>query len=73
MSKSESIKQQYLDQVRSLLGDERPEFLQFQNLWNEGRLREAYLFVDRWTRENGIEPSQEFKNADEAFYWDFVN
>lgn len=73
MSNSQNIKEEYAAQVQILLNGQQPQLLEFRRLWKDSKFREAYLFVYELIREKGIEPTSEFKKADEDFYWLFVN
>ena len=73
MTKTEKIKEEYLNCVRLLLHDYPNAFRTFEQLWLAGKLREAYLCVDEVVKNNGIVLSPEQQKFDEAFYWEIVN
>jgi hypothetical protein len=45
----------------------------FDQLWWEGKFRQAYLCVDKAIRGFGLVLTAEERKVDEAFYWEVVN
>lgn len=70
---TEKIKEEYLNHTRKLLCDHPDVLRTFEQLWQVGKLREAYLCADEAIRKSGIVLSSEQQKADEAFYWEVVN
>jgi hypothetical protein len=73
MTPTQKIKEEYLDHIRKLLYDYPDVLRTFEQLWQTGKLREAYLCVDEAVRKLGIALSPEQRKVDEAFYWEVVN
>jgi hypothetical protein len=73
MTTTEIIKSEYFKHTRNLLHDLPETLHKFEELWEAGKLREAYLCVDEIVRNQGIIRSPEQQKADEDFYWEVVN
>jgi len=73
MTTTDKIKEEYLNHTRKLLYDYPDVLRTFEQLWQSGKFREAYICVDEAVRKLGIVLSSEQRKADEAFYWEVVN
>ena len=73
MTTTEKIKEAYLNHTRKLLHDYPDVLRAFEELWQEGKLREAYLCVGETVQKVGIVLSSEQRKVDESFYWEIVN
>jgi hypothetical protein len=68
-SKIQKIKNNWLIQAETLLERNPDKLIELKRLWNSNKLKEAYLFMDEFVQNCGVEPSLEFKRLDEDFYW----
>ncbi len=73
MTTTDKIKEEYFKHTRALLRGHPDALHQFEQLWQTGQLREAYLSVDEAVSKFSIVRSPEQQKADESFYWDVVN
>ena len=73
MIESERTKEAYLQQTLRLLASIPSVRSSFEEFWQRGNLREAYLAAEEGLRKFNITLSSEQRIIDEEFYWDFVN
>jgi hypothetical protein len=73
MTDIETIKKEFVKQTRELLSSYPEELGRFEELWDSGRLREAYVFVNDTTKKLGLIPSLENRKTDEDFFWLYMH
>ena len=73
MSNTDKIKTEYVRVARELLAGHPERRRIFDEFWDAGKFREAYLIVHETVQNSGISLSNEQRKTDEAFYWEFVN
>jgi len=71
--KVEEIKQEYLKEMRILLNDFAFELHAFEDLWAAGKLREAYVAVDKAIQTHQLVRTQKNRKADEDFFWTWMH
>ncbi|MGO9134807.1 MAG: hypothetical protein ACLP8A_12295 [Methylovirgula sp.] len=73
MTDIEIVKKDFLNQTRELLSNHPKELRKFEDLWESGRLREAYVSVKEATEKLGLTPSRENRKTDEDFFWLYMH
>ena len=72
MSQLDDIADEYLKQARGLLSGYPDDLRNFEELWADGRRRDAYVLVTETTNRLDLTRSAECKNADKAFFWAYM-
>jgi hypothetical protein len=73
MKQTEKIREDYFNQARSLLLNHPNALPTFDQLWQVGKFREAYLYIDEMVLKLNIVVSSDKRDIDEAFFWTVLN
>ena len=69
----QTVKETYYRLARELLAAAPTPLAIFERSWHDGTLREAYVLMQTTIKDMDLTCSEEYKRADESFYWLFVN
>jgi hypothetical protein len=72
MDNFDEIADEYLRQTRVLLSNHPDDLRMFEELWADGRRRDAYVLVTETTNRLDLAKSAENKKAEEAFFWAYM-
>lgn len=73
MNATDKFSAQYFNLVRDLFRNNPDTFRAFEDLWQAGKFREAYIVVDEAVQKLGLDLSIEQQKIDEAYYWAVIN
>ena len=71
-SRTKEINENYLQFCRLVLKDHPSLSVVFEDHWVRGDFRAAYVLVDKIIHASYFAQSEQFKKADQEFYWEFI-
>ena len=72
MSQLDDTADEYFRRTRELLANHPDDLRSFEELWAEGRRRDAYVLVTEATNRLDLTRSAACKKAGEAFFWAYM-
>jgi hypothetical protein len=72
MSEFDEIADAYFRHTRELLTNHPDDLRNFEEMWADGRRRDAYVLVTETTNRLDLTRSAECKKADKAFFWAYM-
>jgi hypothetical protein len=72
MTEIDDIADEYFKRTRELLSNHPDDLRSFEELWADGRRRDAFVLATETANRLDLTRSAENKKADEAFFWAYM-